>query len=157
MDHFNPDNQPINFRNWRETYPLDEGMKKWCHTVQGVERWHRAHRCYWFHRGRLSQWSSRWTGILTRKKMDFSGSGLLLMCTFHWIARNFHCIPVLVSPHHVVDHFADGDLHRSQGFLGWQYVSQAGEAQHAGHSKQHLCDQLWILLSPLLTACRGRW
>lgn len=52
----------------------------------------------------------------------------------------------MLLPHHVINHFPDGDLQRSQRLVGWQDVRQAREAQHTGHRKQHLSNELGILL-----------
>lgn len=57
-------------------------------------------------------------------------------------------------PHHVINHLPYGDLQSSQRLVGWQDVRQTCEAQHAGHCKQHLCDQLGVLLVPVLTHCK---
>lgn len=57
-------------------------------------------------------------------------------------------------PHHVINHLPYGDLKRSQRLMGWQDVRQACEAQHAGHCKQHLRNQLGVLLMPVLTYCK---
>lgn len=59
----------------------------------------------------------------------------------------------LLPPHHVIDHLPDGDLQSSQRLVGRQDVRQPREAQHAGHRKQHLRDQLRILLMPVVTHC----
>lgn len=56
-----------------------------------------------------------------------------------------------VLPHHVINHLPYGDLERSQRLMSWQDVRQPSEAKHAGHSKQHFCDQLRILLMPVIT------
>ena len=57
-------------------------------------------------------------------------------------------------PHHVVNHLPYGDLQSSQRLVGWQDVRQTCEAQHAGHCEQHLCNQLGVLLMPVLTHCK---
>lgn len=56
-------------------------------------------------------------------------------------------------PHHVIDHLPYGDLQSSQRLVGWQDVRQPCEAQHTGHCKQYLCNQLGVLLMPVLTHC----
>lgn len=56
-------------------------------------------------------------------------------------------------PHHVIDHLPYGDLQSSQGLVSWQDVGQPREAEHAGHCKQNLGQQLGVLLTPVLTHC----
>lgn len=59
----------------------------------------------------------------------------------------------MLLPHHIINHLPNGDLQRSQRFMGWQDVRQPCEAQHAGHCEQHLRNQLGVLLTPVLTHC----
>lgn len=56
-----------------------------------------------------------------------------------------------ISPHHVINHLSDGDLQGPQGLMGRQDVGKAGEAEHAGDGKQDLGEELWVLLSPVVS------
>lgn len=59
------------------------------------------------------------------------------------------------APDHVVDHLANGDLQSAQRLMGRQNVGQAGEAEHAGDSKQHFRQELGVLGVPLTSLCAG--
>lgn len=37
--------------------------------------------------------------------------------------------------------------------MGWQDVGQAGEAEHAGDSEEHLSQELGVLRAPLAPLC----
>lgn len=62
-----------------------------------------------------------------------------------------------IWPHHVIDHSSHGYLQGSQGFVGRQNVGETCETQHAGHGKESLCNQLRILLFPVLSYCSDTW
>lgn len=40
--------------------------------------------------------------------------------------------------------------------MGWQNVGQAGEAEHAGDSKEYLCQELGVLGAPLISLYVGQ-
>lgn len=60
----------------------------------------------------------------------------------------------MLLPHHIINHFPYGDLHCSQRLMSRQDVRQPCEAEHARHCKQNLCNQLWVLLMPVIPHCR---
>lgn len=59
------------------------------------------------------------------------------------------------APDHVVNHLADGNLQSAQRLVGGQNVGQAGEAEHAGDSKEHLGQELGVFGAPLAALCSG--
>lgn len=56
-------------------------------------------------------------------------------------------------PHHIINHLPYGNLQRSQRLMSRQDVCQPREAEHARHCKQHLCNQLRVLLTPVVPHC----
>ena len=75
-----------------------------------------------------------------------------------WIVEMCRCIMQGAKwkgllPHHIINHLPYGDLQSSQRLVGWQNVRQPCEAQHASHCKQHLWNQLGVLLMPVFTYC----